>query len=114
MRRSGRGWPVAMNCEIDQILRLAPSMRPDMEPVVSSAKTTSTRGGALGICTVLGGSGLTTGGGSGGVSVLGLPSRGIAEAAQAARQRLAATSKYVILVRFLSMGASSVPHSNAR
>jgi hypothetical protein len=43
-----------------------------------------------------------------------LRSRGIAEAAQAARQRLVATSKYVILVRFLSMGASSVPHSNAR
>jgi hypothetical protein len=41
-------------------------------------------------------------------------SRGIAEAAQAARQRLAATSKYVILERLLSMGASSVPHSNAR
>src|SRR5215210_281022 len=95
MRRSGRGWPVAMYCEIDQILRLAPSMRPDIEPVVSSANTTSTRGGALGICTTSGGLGCGAITVSVVGSVLGLRSRGMADAAQAARQRLPATSKYV-------------------
>ncbi len=42
---SGVGWPLAIWFAIDQILRLAPSMRPDMEPVVSSTKATSMRGG---------------------------------------------------------------------
>ena len=46
--------------------------------------------------------------------LLELGRHGIAEAAHAARHRLAPTSKYVIFERLLSMRASSVPHSNAR
>src|SRR5881296_3734988 len=46
MRRSGRGRPSPTRRAIDQILRLAPSIRPPMLPVVSSTKATSTRGAA--------------------------------------------------------------------
>src|SRR6266545_370366 len=46
MRRSGRGRPSPMRRAIDQILRLAPSIRPPMLPVVSRTKATSTRGAA--------------------------------------------------------------------
>ena len=114
MRRSGCGCPEAMYCASDQILRLAPSIIPDIEPVVSSANTTSTRGGALGICTAGGIGTLTTSGGSVVGSVFGVRSRGMAEAAHAARQRLPATSMYVMRERLMSMGESSVfPQSNA-
>ena len=44
MRISGRGCPLAIWFAIDQILRFAPSIRPDIEPVVSRTKTTSMRG----------------------------------------------------------------------
>src|SRR5262244_903650 len=46
MRRSGRGRPSPMRRAIDQIRRLAPSIRPPMLPVVSRTNATSTRGGA--------------------------------------------------------------------
>src|SRR6478672_7743770 len=61
-RRSGVGWPRATKLAMLQILRLAPSMSPDIEPVVSSAKTISTRGRAS--CFVAGvGVGVGAGGG---------------------------------------------------
>src|SRR5436309_14092037 len=111
MRTSGLGWPCAMNCAIDQILRLAPSISPDIEPVVSSAKTSSTRGATLGTCT-LGGflTSVTIG------SFVGklVPRwRGIAEAAHAARTTTPLKSPYVTNLR-LSMTSSSAPGCNAR
>jgi hypothetical protein len=48
MRISGVGWPLAIWLAIDQILRLAPSRSPDMDPVVSSTKATSIVGVAAG------------------------------------------------------------------
>ena len=43
-RRSGVGCPCAMKLARLQIFRSAPSISPDIEPVVSSANTSSTRG----------------------------------------------------------------------
>ena len=106
MRTSGLGWPCAMNCAIDQILRLAPSMSPDIEPVVSSAKTSSTRGATLGTCT-LGGflTSVTIGSFVGSV----VPRwRGIAEAAHAARTNTPLKSPYVTNLR-LSMTVPPLP-----
>ena len=51
MRISGVGAPLAIWFAIDQIFCLAPSRSPDIDPVVSSTKTTSMRGaGAGGAC----------------------------------------------------------------
>src|ERR1043166_7613909 len=44
MRMSASGLVSTMAVAIDQILRLAPSIRPPIEPVVSSTKATSTAG----------------------------------------------------------------------
>src|SRR6187551_513989 len=87
-----------MNCAIDQILRLAPSMRPDIEPVVSRAKTSSTRGATLGTCTWIGGlTFVTTGSFVGRV----VPRcRGIAGAAHAASTNTPLKSPYVTSLRF--------------
>jgi hypothetical protein len=46
----GRGRPSPMRRAMDQMRRLAPSMRPPMLPVVSSTKATSTRGPAAIFC----------------------------------------------------------------
>src|SRR6266702_4923917 len=62
MRTSGRGRPSSMRRAIDQILRLAPSIRPPMLPVVSRTKATSTRGA---VARVTGVFALTRGGGLG-------------------------------------------------
>src|SRR6185369_2948173 len=47
MRISASGLESTIAVAIDQILRLAPSSRPPIEPVVSSTKATSTAGFAL-------------------------------------------------------------------
>src|SRR5262245_33089534 len=44
MRRSASGLASTIAVAIDQIFRLAPSIRPPIEPVVSSTKATSTAG----------------------------------------------------------------------
>src|SRR6266516_3494417 len=44
MRRSGVGLALVISLAIDQIFCLAPSMSPDIEPVVSSTKQTSILG----------------------------------------------------------------------
>src|SRR5689334_11822331 len=95
-----------MKLAIDQILRLAPSMSPDIEPVVSSANTTSILGRTLGTVTVwgvVGGVWVTMS--VGGRTLGGVERRGIADAAQAARQSVPVSSKYVMRIRFLSIAA---------
>src|SRR5215813_2029955 len=47
MRTSAAGFSSTIAVAIDQILRLAPSISPPIEPVVSSTKATSTAGLAL-------------------------------------------------------------------
>src|SRR6185295_13326266 len=47
MRMSASGLESTMAVAIDQILRLAPSIRPPIEPVVSSTNATSTAGLAI-------------------------------------------------------------------
>src|SRR6476646_321284 len=47
MRMSASGLESTIAVAIDQILRLAPSIRPPIEPVVSSTNATSTAGFAM-------------------------------------------------------------------
>src|SRR3954466_15739508 len=59
------GWARDTKLAMLQILRLAPSMTPDIEPVVSRANTRSTRGRGAGCCASAGGG---VADGSGGIS----------------------------------------------